>query len=96
MPAECDQMTWRSTSAWRTKAEFELLKIAGELRRAHSMGSCYSPIMPKISVEESWMIDAENTVREILGELDDRMRVAVELGMVLALQGHREGLIELV
>jgi hypothetical protein len=52
--------------------------------------------MPTLSAEESWMSDAENTVREILGELDDRMRVVLEMGMILALQGQREGLVEIV
>jgi hypothetical protein len=52
--------------------------------------------MPTLSADQSWMSEAENLVRDAMGELDDRMRVVLELGMILALKGSREGLIELV
>jgi hypothetical protein len=66
------------------------------LKWPHPIGSCTFSAMPTLSADQTWMSEAENTVREVLGDLDDRMRVAVELGMILALKGSREGLVELV
>ena len=52
--------------------------------------------MGELSAEETWMLEAKETASRVLGELDDRLMAALEVGMVLGIQGHREGLVELV